>query len=79
MGALIAGGAVNAPADASALGVLVVLALLVLVFEKATTTNVATRGTRRLSRCLDVGVFPLAIGAVLLGVAYTNGLLNPGT
>lgn len=51
--------------------------LLVLLFEKAVATNLHAGHFRRLSRCLDVGVYPLAMGSLVVGatqlVSLTSG------
>jgi hypothetical protein len=68
---------VTAPPDLSILALVTLVSmvtLLVLSFEKAVASNLNARQFGRLSQCLDVAVYPLAMGSLALGAAQLASL-----
>lgn len=71
--------AVSAPSTSiyvSGFPVAALLLLLILVVAKQTSVNVSTARFRRLSRCLDVGVAPLTIAALVISASEVARVLR---
>jgi hypothetical protein len=75
----MSGGPLYSAGGFDVLAMLAFLAFLILAFEKAVASNVSLPGSRRLSRCLDVGVVSLGLGSLVIGASLLTRLLTQGS